>query len=587
LCAAFVIALCTLARGQGLLGSGALLEDRAALGPSITHAWIVVPAVGAEGADVLHLPPRGILSERDGRVVGARPGDARPATALRSAPVAVAARDSHLAMVFTDPAGFPQANGRTLLTLSAAATSPGVWDTAPKGRPDSLPSLRADGVLLGFAGAGAGYCALYQGLTLNGADSSKLVLQLLAGSSWVDLPMPAELEAAAAEWFTFAPGSKPESKASWRLFAVPEGVGLLVLPPGGGPDRALGTLWTAKLTPPVGKTPANAQWYGSAVRLPQGLSLENVSALSAAGHVVITGLIAVNAAAHQGQMRVFTRPCDFPTHAWREVASVAAVSTDHAVVALDGVGRIAVLSSPFTAADRRDRDKQTLTEVSVGTGAIIYSGELTLTSPISRADYRMVAVILGYALGLVLIFLLRVPPADAVLLPEGYSLAEPGRRVVAGIIDIVIGLVIASRLLHMPFADAISPSAWWSEQGQAVLLTSIAIMIGLNTVLELLFARSIGKIVTGCQIALIDTVGGTLPPAQAPAGSEPQTEGPRQPGLGRILLRNLIKFALPPVALLGLLDASGRHRGDQLAHTAVVIEGVDDEEDDEGPDDEE
>jgi hypothetical protein len=582
-----VVALCTLARGQGLLGSGALLEERAGLGPSVSHAWIVVPGVGGDlGAEVLHLPPRGVLSERDGRVTGARSGEARPATALRTAPVAVAARDSHVAMVFTDPAGFPQANGRTLLTFSAEESTPGVWETMPKGRPDSLPSLRADGLLLGFSGSEAGYCALYQGLTLNNADSTRLVLQLLAGSSWVDVPLPEELEVEAGKWFTFAAGSKPATAISWRLFAAPGGVGLLVMPP--GLERGvLGTLWLAKLTPPVGKKPAGAQWTSAEVKLPGDGRLSNVSALSAAGHVVITGLVGVNQSAHQGQMRVFTRPCDFPSLAWREVASVAAVSTDHVVVALDGVGRVAVLSSPVGAADRKDRDKQTLTEVSVGTGAVVYSGELMLTSPMSRGDYRMVAVILGYAVGLVLIFLLRVPPADAILLPEGYSLAEPGRRMVAGVIDIAIGLVIASRLLHMPFSDVISPSAWWSEQGQAVLLTSVAAMIGLNTVLELLFARSIGKIVTGCQIALVDNVGaGAKKPEQASPSGEVKVEMPRHAGLGRLLLRNLIKYGLPPVALLGLLDASGRHRGDQLAQTAVIIEGVDDQDEEQDEEDE-
>ena len=39
-------------------------------------------------------------------------------------------------------------------------------------------------------------------------------------------------------------------------------------------------------------------------------------------------------------------------------------------------------------------------------------------------------------------------------------------------------------------------------------------------------------------------------------------------------MRNAVKWGLPPVALFGLIDAGGRHRGDQLARTAVVVEGV-------------
>jgi hypothetical protein len=253
------------------------------------------------------------------------------------------------------------------------------------------------------------------------------------------------------------------------------------------------------------------------------------------------------------------------------------------VAALEGVGRIAVVSAPVTAEDRREREKMTMTEISIGTGAVVYSGPLLLASPISKSDYRMVAVILAYALGLVMIFLLRTPPADAILLPEGYSLAEPGRRMVAGVIDIAVALVAASRLLHMPFGDLLSPAAWWSEQGQSVLLVSVGVMIGMNTVLELLFARSVGKIIVGCRVALVATVGAGEKPANATAPAEGGPASiPRHPGLGALLLRNIIKFALPPVALLGLLDASGRHRADQLARTAVIVEGVDEEEDEGG-----
>src|SRR5205085_637826 len=120
--------------------------------------------------------------EKDGRAIGAVPGEARAATVLLSPPVAVAARDNHLAMVLVDSAGFPQPYGRTLLTLSATSTSPGIWETTPKGRLDALPSLRADGLLLGFAGAPAGYCALYEGLKLDQGDASQVVLQMLVGS---------------------------------------------------------------------------------------------------------------------------------------------------------------------------------------------------------------------------------------------------------------------------------------------------------------------------------------------------------------------------------------------------------------------
>src|SRR4051812_6834763 len=83
---AALLVLCPLAGGQGLLGAGALLEERAGVGPSVAHAWVVVPAAnGEQGAEVLHLAPRGVLGEHDGRVIGVRAGDARGAASLLSA----------------------------------------------------------------------------------------------------------------------------------------------------------------------------------------------------------------------------------------------------------------------------------------------------------------------------------------------------------------------------------------------------------------------------------------------------------------------------------------------------------------------
>jgi uncharacterized RDD family membrane protein YckC len=218
----------------------------------------------------------------------------------------------------------------------------------------------------------------------------------------------------------------------------------------------------------------------------------------------------------------------------------------------------------------------------------MYSGELVVTSPISGADYRMIGVILAYALGMVVIFLVKTPRPDAVLLPEGYSMAEPGRRMVAGVIDIAIGVALASRLWHVPLADAISPGSWGSDAGQEMILTSVGLMIALGTVLELLFGRSVGKIVTGCEVVAVGEVGGKQPSEKAaPADAKGEEEAePAHGTFGRLLLRNAIKFGLPPVALLGLLDESGRHRGDQLAKTAVVVEGLEGEGQDGGMDEE-
>jgi RDD family len=564
----------------GVTGSGAFAEGRPTLGPSISHAWIVVPNfAGEKGAVVLHLPPRGTLSDSDGRLVGAVPGEARVAAPLLSAPVIAGAQGSRLAMVFYDQL-FPSAEGRKVISLGAAAPTPGTWVTTPTGRLDALPSLRADGLLLGFAGCDAGFCALFQGLVQGNADPTKLVLQMLVGSEWLEVPLSAELLGLAPQYFSLTAGNKPATTAAWQLFAVPGGVGILAAPP----RSDTFTLATAKLAAPAAgtKTVPAPTWTSEAVKLQGPRPRERMTVLCTSGQLVITTFEPKGV--REGVVHIFTRPLDFPSLAWREIASVPGVASDHALAALDGVGRVAIVSAPAPLAGEKTRDHQNIAEVSVHTGAVVYNGDLTLTSPISKSDYRMVGLILAYALGLVLIFLVKPQAADTIQLPEGYALAEPGRRVVAGIMDFVVALVLASRLWHMPVAEALTPATWWSPAGQSVLLTCVAIAIGLGAVSELFLGRTIGKLITGCEVVGIRVEGQPPPPATSPT-KEGEAPAPDHVPFWRLLVRNVIKWGLPPVGLLGLLDPNGRHRGDQFARTAVVIHALDEpEEDDEGED---
>jgi hypothetical protein len=135
--------------------------------------------------------------------------------------------------------------------------------------------------------------------------------------------------------------------------------------------------------------------------------------------------------------------------------------------------------------------------------------------------------------------------------------------------------------------DAFTPATWWTESGQQVLLTSVGIMIALGTVLEFLLGRTVGKIITGCEVVAVKLTAANPTEAPAPQAEKSKADeqaGPDRVPLWRVFLRNVIKWGLPPVALIGMLDPNGRHRADQLARTAVVIEAPEeDEADDEEP----
>ncbi len=99
-----------------------------------------------------------------------------------------------------------------------------------------------------------------------------------------------------------------------------------------------------------------------------------------------------------------------------------------------------------------------------------------------------------------------------------------------------------------------------------VVGASLAVLVGLNSILEAFFGRSIGKMLMGIELI-------------AAATSGPEAAQPMKVPFHRCFLRNLIKWCLPPVAMIGLLTATGRHRGDEFSRAAAVVRY---EEEDEG-----
>jgi hypothetical protein len=267
---------------------------------------------------------------------------------------------------------------------------------------------------------------------------------------------------------------------------------------------------------------------------------------------------------------VFTQPVGTPS-AWREVASVANMTPDHVVVPLEGVGRIGLVATVGKPVGKAQQELR-LAEVSVGTGAVMYDGKLTVGSPIGINDYRLIAVLLGYAVGMVVIFVVKPPARDSVHLPPGVSIAENGRRMIATVIDLLIALLVACKILGVPISEFASSGLLTPGPGQNAALLALGMLILANGVLESLFGRSLGKMIAGCGVVLMQS-------GAAPASGE--TPEPQAPPLWRSLVRNFVKWGLPPVALLGMLDPGGRHRADLLAGTAVVIEA--EEEDGEEP----
>ncbi|MFN9977943.1 MAG: hypothetical protein ACK58T_49355, partial [Phycisphaerae bacterium] len=95
-----------------------------------------------------------------------------------------------------------------------------------------------------------------------------------------------------------------------------------------------------------------------------------------------------------------------------------------------------------------------------------------------------------------------------------------------------------------------------------ILLTLATIGVVIGTLTEWLFGRTPGKLITDCEVVAI--VAGAEKPQNTGVGS--------RPSLASSLIRNCVTWFLSPVAILALFDDSGRHRGDQIARAAVVVE---------------
>jgi uncharacterized RDD family membrane protein YckC len=169
---------------------------------------------------------------------------------------------------------------------------------------------------------------------------------------------------------------------------------------------------------------------------------------------------------------------------------------------------------------------------------------------------------------MVIVTVLR-PPTAPVVLPKSTSLAPPLRRLFAGMIDFGLGLAVAGMLAGR---GGWSELGWWiTPDGQWLMLTVLPCMSVICGLSEGLSGRTLGKLALGIRVSSIRVQLGNL------------DSPPEPPGVARGLLRNIIKWCLPPVGLIALLDPEGRHRADQFAMTAVVLpDDPDDEEAEQG-----
>jgi hypothetical protein len=519
------------ARAGDLPGAGS--HTSAATGDS--HAWAVLASRSGSVA-IQHFPPRGVdaLGRR-----GAEDGTVRLAATLAQMPEALAAIDNRLYIVF-QPSVVAEGSSRQVLYLDAERGSvDGSWvGEAGGGRLPSLPSLPGDRNLLGFAGSPAGPVALMAGQA-RGDQGRGDQLLVLKGSTWVQWPLP-------SEW------AESRRDGSIRVVALADGIALVSLRTGKhgawikttdtkGPDRAIAL--------------QQADWEWRALQFPEETGTQVGGVFSIRGRFIVE------------------RRVDSDVEVWeadraRLLATLKGVPRGYSSAPLDQTGRLMLSwrTPPDPAGTKAtpSPEKLRIAEISVLTGQVLYDGDVQTQPPFSKFELKILAAFLVSVMLAIVVFVLRSDKAgEPLTLPKGVSLAEPGRRFMAAVLDAGLAFLIATKLTGIGAGEVLTVRAITGQVDALTLyLATVGVGLVLSCITEGLFGRSVGKALTGMEV--VRPVVKKLP------------DGAIEPGLARatligVIIRNIVKWVLPPVAMSGLSSPEHRHRGDTAGRTVVIV----------------
>lgn len=539
--------------------------------PAVSHAWIVLPVWGDQPWGLVHVPPRRLASAGEALSRGVKDGAIRTALRLSTPPRFLAAVGPRVYAFFAPESSAPQVWN----VASVAAVPIGLgdlWTESPPARLQPELPLTAQQVLAAV-GTPDGPVALVR-------NGDQRALLRLTSAGWQSLPAPAALSSSAPAGLT----ALPTGLGLWTVTDRALTVSTLAFPD----EKSAAPAWQSlTLTAPPDAAAAaarddftlvfaGARWGAVVASPPDRLSLWILDRTSA------VAAWADNLDAHS-----FGASSAAPASA--AASSIpgkpAATSLSYAVAGVDGLGRlilVATESAPPPASDfplavpgSRDTPDATATprvvELSLWTGAVLYDGPAQAVGPITRTEFQLLVVALLALMSLVLAFVLRAERGDDIVhLPAGLALAEPGRRLMASLLDLTFVSVVVTRLWGTTVTGLFAPEALLTGFTWPIAASIIVVGLLYAGVMEWLTGRTLGKFLVGCAVIRVSHL---VPPELGPSTS---TVTPRYLVLPRLTLlrslaRNTVKWLLPPVAGLALLDPSSRHRGDLLTGAAVVV----------------
>ena len=492
-----------------LLAKGAAsADDRVLMTSSLdteaSFAWAIYRNSPQEHLLVL-IPPRddnpdqGFMPAQAGQLQAVRPLGQR-------VPLAIAAQGDRVYLAYPPV----YANDRRLMRMYSLRVTPspvgGVWVASPSDRFDSEPAIVTTGALVGLQGTSDALWSLIE-------EESRLYLRELDRDSWVPIDLPESINTARLE--LRAIGAHPvlidRSGLEFRAYEY---------------DTELNE-WS--------EFPDSLE-LSDAIRIIPGIRALSVIDETESGETRLRSW------SSSGLFEIAKLP-DIPQN-----TPFAALSSSGSLLGIDRI--VSDATEPGTTGSASIE----VIELGLLDGAERYRGSPIATTPVSAEEFRFLVGMMMLIMIGVLVVVIMPDHSNAMHLPEGVVLADPGRRLIASMLDGLLVVAVVGRLVDVSAADILTltvivrPDNAWS-------IFPLVIITGLmySTLTEALFGATPSKMLVGIRVV------------------RAQPGIPVRPRLWSALVRNSIKWLLPPVAALAMIDPETLHRGDRAAHTLVVM----------------
>lgn len=451
------------------------------------------------------------IAPRDTGSAGTDAGESAPAgqvQAMRSlgtrTPLAMGALDDRVYLVYPPV----YANSTRLMRVYSASAHAGnvggMWLISPTGRLETRPAIQTTGELVDLQ---ATRDALYALIDEEGA----LHLRRLDAGGWSEVSLPAEIN--------------PR-----RLDLSAIGASLVLV------DRS-GVSFTARALDPE----TNA-WSPLADALPIGLHTQLLAGERAMGVLDWDD-------AERARYRVWSDDGVFTITEGSE-----GVPRDASYALLDSSGTLLGMRAIEAEDPAQAQPSVELLEFDAGDLGLRFRGPPVASAPVTPEEFRFLIGMMMLVMVGVLVVVILPDRTAAMQIPESCVLADPGRRLIATMLDAVLVSSIVGWVFGVSAAEILTltvivrPDNAWG-----VIPATILSGFAFSSVCEWLLGYTPGKLLMGLRVvrARPDVV--------------------ERPKLWSSAVRNLIKWVLPPVAALALVDPESLHRGDRSSSSLVVM----------------